>query len=74
LGSATEAARACLEYALNTLKLKYVLGIVEPENHASIRVLEKIGMEFVKESLWCNKVVKIYKIISTQASASMHIN
>jgi RimJ/RimL family protein N-acetyltransferase len=60
-GLATEAATACLEYALNTLKLKYVLGIVEPENQASIRVLEKIGMEFVKESLWCNRIVYIYK-------------
>jgi RimJ/RimL family protein N-acetyltransferase len=59
-GLATEAATACLEYALKTLKLKYVLGIVYPENKASIRVLEKIGMEFVKESLWCEKVVQIY--------------
>ncbi len=59
-GFATEAATACLEYALNTLKFKYVLGIVEPENHTSIRVLEKIGMKFVKKSLWCNKVVNIY--------------
>jgi RimJ/RimL family protein N-acetyltransferase len=59
-GLAKEAATACLEYALNTLKLSYVLGIVEPENHASIRVLEKIGMEFVKKSLWCENVVNIY--------------
>ncbi|NJL64324.1 MAG: GNAT family N-acetyltransferase [Methylacidiphilales bacterium] len=61
-GLATEAAIACLQYAFNQLKLKYVLGIVYPENKASIRVLEKIGMEFVKESLWCERVVNIYAI------------
>ncbi len=60
-GLATEAANACLEYAFNNLNFDYVLGIVEPENQASRRILEKIGMEFVKESTWHGKVVCIYK-------------
>ena len=60
-GLATEAANACLKYAFDKLNLDYVLGIVEPENHASIRVLEKIGMEFMKESTWRGKVVYIYR-------------
>ncbi len=62
-GLATEAASACLEYAFNTLHLEYVLGIVEPENIASVRVLQKVGMSFIKESLYCAKKVHIYKII-----------
>ena len=61
-GLATEAANACLEYGFSNLKLDYILGIVEPENQASIRVLEKVGMEFTKESTWRGKVVFIYKI------------
>ncbi|BAZ40879.1 hypothetical protein NIES4101_68400 [Calothrix sp. NIES-4101] len=60
-GLATEAANACLEYAFNTLKLKSVWAIVEPENTASIRVLQKLGMEFFKESLSFDKVVHIYR-------------
>ena len=60
-GLATEAANACLKYAFDKLNLDRVLGIVEPENHASIRVLEKIGMEFMKESTWRGKVVYIYR-------------
>ncbi|WP_232435733.1 GNAT family N-acetyltransferase [Rivularia sp. PCC 7116] len=62
-GLATEAAKACLKYGFDKLNLDYVLGIVEPENKASIRVLEKVGMEFVKESTWCGKLVWIYKAI-----------
>ncbi len=60
-GLATEAAKACLEYAFTKFNFDYVLGIVEPENQASIKVLEKIGMKFIKESTWCGKVVYIYR-------------
>ncbi|OKH47965.1 hypothetical protein NIES2101_22970 [Calothrix sp. HK-06] len=60
-GFATEAANNCINYAFDTLNLEYLLGIVEPENTASVRVLQKIGMEFVKESLWCDKIVYIYR-------------
>ena len=62
-GLATEAAKASLEYGFDKLKFDYVLGIVEPENHGSIRVLEKVGMEFVKESRWREKVVCIYQVM-----------
>ncbi|MCJ8279952.1 MAG: M50 family metallopeptidase [Rivularia sp. ALOHA_DT_140] len=64
-GLATEAAKACLEYGFDKLNLDDVLGMVEPENKASVRVLEKIGMEFIKESnsVWDGKVVWIYKVM-----------
>ncbi len=62
-GLATEAANACLEYAFTKFNFDYVLGIVEPENRASVKVLEKIGMEFVKESTWRGKVVRIYQVM-----------
>ncbi len=62
-GLATEAANACLQYGFDKFKFDYVLGIVEPENQASVKVLEKVGMEFVKESTWCGKVVCIYQVM-----------
>ncbi len=43
-GYATEAARACLDYGFNELKLDYIIAVVFPENIASRRVLEKCGM------------------------------
>lgn len=47
-GYATEFALAVKEYAKNTIGLKRLVGITDPENHASIRVLEKIGLKFEK--------------------------
>jgi RimJ/RimL family protein N-acetyltransferase len=43
-GFASEAARACLRYAFEKLGAPEVVASVDPENLASKRVLEKIGM------------------------------
>ena len=43
-GYATEAARALTDYGFNELHLHRVYATVHPENAASIRVLEKVGM------------------------------
>lgn len=61
-GYATEAARAMLRYAFETLKLHKVRADVAVGNHGSARVLEKLG--FVREgtlredrpigTVWCD--------------------
>lgn len=43
-GYATEAARAVVDHALTTLGLPEVLAEVDEGNHASIRVVERLGM------------------------------
>lgn len=43
-GYATEGARASVEWGFSTLDLTEIVGIVHPENVASQRVLEKLGM------------------------------
>ena len=43
-GYGTEAARTCLEYAFEELGLKTVCCSIRPENVASIRVAERLGM------------------------------
>jgi RimJ/RimL family protein N-acetyltransferase len=43
-GVATEAARAVLAHALGPLGLPVVVALIHPDNRASIRVAEKIGM------------------------------
>jgi RimJ/RimL family protein N-acetyltransferase len=45
-GYATEAAAAVLDYGRRTLNLGRIVAIVNPDNHASIAVLEKIGLSF----------------------------
>lgn len=48
-GIATEAARACLAWAFQTLAAESVVGLVHPANLASRRVLAKVGMAFEGE-------------------------
>ena len=43
-GVATEAARAVLARALGPIGLPAIVALIDPENRASIRVAEKIGM------------------------------
>ena len=45
-GYAIEAARAVMEHARNVLGIERVLAITSPDNAASAKLLEKIGLEF----------------------------
>ena len=47
-GFAFEAANAVMSLATNTLKLLVVLAITLPENEPSRKLLEKIGLKFVR--------------------------
>jgi len=49
-GLATEAARACLRYAFEELGLETIVAVTKPENSASRRVLEKIGMKYERDA------------------------
>lgn len=48
LGYATETAKACIDYGFNVLNLQRIVGNCMLENTASIRVLEKLGMQVNK--------------------------
>ena len=52
-GYATEAARAALVFGFKTCRLAEIIGLVHPQNAASIRVLEKCGLRLQdKLELW----------------------
>lgn len=66
MGFATEASDAILTYGFDKLKLKRIIAIAMKENKASIKVMEKVGMEFDKFApyepggedvvwYWCDK-------------------
>jgi ribosomal-protein-alanine N-acetyltransferase len=44
MGIGTEAAQACVEFARQDLKIEKLIALIVPENIASIRVAEKLGM------------------------------
>ena len=48
-GFATEGAKACLYYAFYKLKIKEILSVAPKLNVPSIKVMEKLGMNRVKE-------------------------
>lgn len=48
-GYGTEAAQAVRDYAFYTLALNRLIAIIDPENAASIRVAEKIGLRYEKD-------------------------
>ena len=43
-GIGTEAARCCVDFARTDLQVEKLVALVVPENIASIRVAEKVGM------------------------------
>ena len=63
-GFATEAARACLRYGFEELKLERIVAVVNPRNVASQRVLEKLGMRYTKDVHHYNADLMYYEISS----------
>jgi RimJ/RimL family protein N-acetyltransferase len=61
-GYATESAIACIHYGFEKLKLKRIIGRAMKENVGSIKVLEKIGLEYEKNAVLAGKDAVIYKI------------
>ena len=48
-GLATEAARASVSWGLDRLGLTRIVSFTLPDNHGSRRVMEKLGMAYVRE-------------------------
>ena len=51
-GIATEAARACMDYAFTQLAVEQVISLIRPDNLPSRRVAERNGMKIEKETDW----------------------
>lgn len=61
-GLATEAGRAVLTYAFESLQLPYVAAVALARNFASTRVMEKLGMQHQGEGVFYNTQCVYYKI------------
>jgi ribosomal-protein-alanine N-acetyltransferase len=59
-GYATEAAAASVRYGFEWLGLRRILGVVNPDNYASQRVLEKIGLTYQGMGHHYGTDVKVY--------------
>lgn len=61
-GLATEAARASLRYGFEVANLDRIVAIARPENVASRRVMEKVGMKYEKNAYFYNTDVAYYAL------------
>lgn len=66
-GYATESAIACLEYGFNVLNLSKIVGRAYKTNKASIKVLEKCNMSFIKEFMYDNESAVLYQKINDRS-------
>ena len=62
-GFATEAAWASLRHGFDKLGLPRILGRAMPENTASLKVLEKCGMTFVRDEIVDEHPARTYEAV-----------
>lgn len=65
-GYATEGSLRLLEYAFKDLQLEEVVAVALEENKASIRVMEKLGMRFMRHDHYYNTDVVFYGITKSE--------
>ncbi len=61
-GLATEAAIATLKYGFGEINLDRIVAIARPQNTASVRVIEKIGMKYQKDAYFYKFKVVYYSL------------
>jgi [ribosomal protein S5]-alanine N-acetyltransferase len=62
LGLATEASLASVRFGFADLALKSIIGLVIPENIASVRVLEKTGLRYAETVMFWGSQFSKYVI------------
>ena len=62
-GYALEAAQAGLTFAFDIIKLPELFAAVNPKNTPSLKILNRIGMKYVKDTEWPNQGnVNVYSL------------
>ncbi|GAX40673.1 putative acetyltransferase [Tolypothrix sp. NIES-4075] len=62
MGLATEASKATLKYGFEEVKLERIVAIAKPENIASVRVIQKVGMKYEKDAHYYGVDVVYYAV------------
>jgi RimJ/RimL family protein N-acetyltransferase len=69
-GIGSEAARAVLEHGFRALALDPIVAVAHPENRASQRVLEKIGLQPAGEAYYYGQWLRYYRLGRAQYLAA----
>lgn len=68
-GFASEAAQHTLEYGFNKLNLSLITGKAHKKNIASLKILEKLGMNFIREEIEDTCPIRVYTITNQKPLA-----
>ena len=60
-GFGFETCQAVLQFGFATLELDTIVAVIAPENLASIRLAQKCGMQFWKQTTWAGNERVIHK-------------
>ncbi len=66
-GLAAEAAKAVRDHSIHDLKLNRVISLIHPDNTASRRVGEKIGMRLEKETVFKGFPAQVFSLAGGQS-------
>jgi len=69
-GLTPEAGRASLRFGFETLGLGEVIALAHPENTASQRVMEKLGLPFVEETVYFDMEVRRFVLSAADYRAA----
>ncbi len=61
-GLATEAAKACLRFGFEEINLPRIIAVAFPDNTASLRVMEKIGLHYEKTTYVYDAEMPLYAL------------
>jgi RimJ/RimL family protein N-acetyltransferase len=70
-GYATEGARAAMRWAWDVLDAERLISVIHPENAASIRVAERLGLRRVREEVVNGKPAAIFAIERPSGRAAL---
>lgn len=61
-GMATEGGRRVMAYGFEEINLEKIVAVARPENAASIKVMEKLGLQFEKKGVFYKTSCVFYSI------------
>jgi [ribosomal protein S5]-alanine N-acetyltransferase len=67
-GYATEAAKTCISYAFAHLNVQKIIARAHIDNNASLHVIKKCGMNFLREGIVDSCPVKTYELVNESAN------
>ena len=70
-GYAVEAAKGCLAYGFDEMKVRRMVSLIRPDNEASVKVAMKMGMKKKTISKW-DQMIDVYSVIVTEKAARLN--